>query len=72
MENTKKLKGFTDKEQKIMNLLVEAHNNFLTLDQTHPTETIDWMNGIHKLQDLLGCRVLRRDYPEIFPSIKDK
>jgi len=62
-------KPFTDKEQKIMDLLVEAHNNFIELDITHPTEKNEWVSNFHKLQDLLGARVLRRDYPETFTSI---
>ena len=62
-------KPFTDKEQKIVNLLVEAHNNFIELNRTHPTEMTEWINNFHKLQDLLGARVLRRDYPETFYSI---
>lgn len=60
---------FTDKEQKIMDLLVEAHNNFIELDRTHPMEITEWVSNFHKLQDLLGLRVLRRDYPEIFTTI---
>jgi len=62
-------KPFTDKEQKIMDLLVEAHNNFIELDKTHPMEITEWVSNLHKLQDLLGARVLRRDYPETFTSI---
>jgi hypothetical protein len=62
-------KPFTDKEQKIMDLLVEAHNNFIELDITHPMEITEWVSNLHKLQDLLGSRVLRRDYPDVFTSI---
>jgi len=62
-------KPFTDKEQKIMDLLVEAHKNFIELDRTHPMEIPEWVRNFHKLQDLLGARVLRRDYPETFASI---
>jgi len=52
-----------------MDLLVEAHNNFIELDKTHPMEITEWVSNLHKLQDLLGARVLRRDYPETFTSI---
>lgn len=52
-----------------MNLLVEAHNNFIELDGTHPMEITEWVGSFHKLQDLLGARVLRRDYPETFTSL---
>jgi hypothetical protein len=62
-------KPFTDKEQKIIDLLAEAHNNFIELNRTHPMEMTEWVSSLHKLQDLLGARVLRRDYPETFTSI---
>tara|TARA_R110000824_G_scaffold378206_1_gene569698 strand:- start:56 stop:250 length:195 start_codon:yes stop_codon:yes gene_type:complete len=62
-------KPFTNKEQKIMNLLVEAHHNFIELDRTHSMEITEWVSNFHKLQDLLGARVLRRDYPKTFKSI---
>ncbi len=57
---------FTEKEQKISDLLSEAHNFFIELERTHPMEISEWVSSIHKLQDLLGARVLRRDYPETF------
>ena len=62
-------KPFTEKEKKIMDLLVEANNNFIELKRTHPMEITGWVSNFHKLQDLLGARVLRRDYPETFTSI---
>tara|TARA_R110002051_G_scaffold162120_1_gene233660 strand:- start:202 stop:534 length:333 start_codon:yes stop_codon:yes gene_type:complete len=37
-------KPFTDKEQKIMDLLVEAHNNFIELERTHPMEMTEWVS----------------------------
>ncbi len=60
---------FTKEENDIMALLVEAHNKFIELEQTHVMETSEWVNSFHKLQDLLGARVFRRDYPETFSSI---
>ena len=59
-------KPFIDEEQKVMDLLVEAHKNFLSLERTHPMELNEWIFSFHKLQDLLCSRVLRRDYPETF------
>ena len=60
---------FTDKEQKVMDSLIEAHNSFMELEKTHPMEITEWVSNFHKLQDLLGARVLRRDYPETFTSL---
>lgn len=61
---------FTPEEKEIMSLIVEAHNKFLELERTHPMEMTEWVDSIHRLQDLLGARVLRRDYPETFPTYK--
>jgi|AntRauMFilla1563_2_1112583.scaffolds.fasta_scaffold00362_5 hypothetical protein len=60
---------FTDKERKIMDLLVEAHNEFTLLDKTHTSEISEWLINFHNLQRILSSRVLRRDYPETFTSI---
>ena len=57
---------FTKAEKSIMDSLTEAHNNFVKLDITHPMEMTEWISSFHKLQELLGARVLRRDYPETF------
>jgi hypothetical protein len=61
---------FTPEEKEIMNLITQAHNRFVQLESTHPSEIKDWVNGLHSLQGVLGNRVLRRDYPEIFISKK--
>lgn len=60
---------FTKEEAEIMDLLVQAHNKFIGLSKTNEMETAEWIGSFHKLQDLLGARVLRRDYPETFHSI---
>mgnify|MGYP003652144766 CR=1 FL=1 len=57
---------FTKDEKKVMSLLVEAHNRFIKLESTHAMEVSEWVHSFHKLQDLLGARVLRRDYPATF------
>ena len=62
---------FTKQEKEIMDLLVEAHNKFMNLQLTHDNELSEWILNFHRLQDLLGARVLRRDYPETFYSISN-
>lgn len=52
---------FTKEEAEIMDLLVRAHNKFTELNKTHEMETTEWVGALHKLQDLLGARVLRRN-----------
>lgn len=61
-----------EKENEIMNLLVEAHNKYIKLESTHPSDMPDWVNHFHILQDVLTRRVLRRDYPDIFVTVKNK
>ncbi len=63
---------FTEKEQEIMDLLVEAHIKFISLKNTHPNESSDWLTSFHRLQGILGERVLRRDYPSTFYSLVTK
>jgi len=57
---------FTPDEQEIMDLLVKAHNKFVTLERKHPMEVDEWVRSFHKLQDIMFYRVIKRDYPEYF------
>lgn len=59
---------FTPEEKQIMDLIVAAHNIFVTLPVTHPGAIQDWVRGIHELQNVLIFRVMQRDYPQQFPS----
>lgn len=60
-----------DTEKKIMNLIVEANNEFIKLQQTHPSDMTDWNKSIHDIQKIICMRVVRRDYPNEFKTIKD-
>jgi len=51
-----------------MNLLIKAHNEFLKLKRTHPSELQEWIAGIHQVQNTLIQRILRRDYPQYLTS----
>lgn len=55
--------GMTPEEYEISELIVQAVEKFSKLDRTHPDEMDDFVDAIHKLQSILGMRVLRRDYP---------
>jgi hypothetical protein len=59
-------KPFTEQEEEIISLLLEAHNKFVKLEQMHPDDTREWVNGIHKCQNVLKGRVVTRDYPDVF------
>jgi hypothetical protein len=57
---------FTEQEEGVMKLLIKAHNAFCSLPPSSSEEIKEWILAIHRLQDLLGVRVLRRDYPKYF------
>lgn len=59
-------KPFTKQEEEIANLLVEAHNKFVRMEQMHPDDIREWVDGIHICQNVLKGRVVTRDYPEVF------
>ena len=56
--------GLTEEEQVVMDNLVAAFNAFYSLPRTHPSELQEFVNSIHRLQDLLVVRIVRRDYPD--------
>ncbi|UAY56251.1 hypothetical protein [Arachidicoccus terrestris] len=62
---------FTVDERIVMDLIVKAHNSFLALPRSHPAELTEWINHLHGLQDVLGRRVLCRDYPNYFNGGKE-
>jgi len=57
---------FTEKEQRIMQLIVEAHNEFVKLERGHSMEIQEWVSGVHQLQSILSHRCLRRLFPSHF------
>ena len=57
---------FTEQEERIMQLIVEAHNEFVKLDRGHSMEIQEWVTGIHQLQSILSHRCLRRLFPSHF------
>jgi len=55
--------GLTDKEQEVMDHLVGAVTRYAQLEVQHPMEMDDFMDSIHRLQDLMAIRVTRRAFP---------
>jgi hypothetical protein len=55
--------GLTPQEEKVMDMLVNAWNEFSKIEATHPTEKQEFCDSLHRLQDLLAARIVRRDYP---------
>jgi hypothetical protein len=59
--------GLTTDEGKVSDALVEAVQAFAALDRQHPDELRDFVDGIHKCQDQLAVRIVRRHYPKGWP-----
>lgn len=55
-------------EAKIIDLLSKAHNEYVKLNPTHPDDIKDWKDALHKLQDIVGRRLLRKAYPKTYVS----
>jgi hypothetical protein len=60
----------TKDEKRLLKTIVRLHNDFSKLEQTHPADITEWINGIHILQNVIAFRITRRDYPETFITIK--
>ena len=56
--------GLTDEEGEVMDALCEAVDAWNELERQHPDEDRDFYDAIHRLQDLLAVRVMRRLYPK--------
>jgi len=51
-----------------MKHLVKAVNYFNKLTTTHPSHEEDFVDGIHKCQNVILHRIVQRDYPKEFPT----
>jgi len=55
--------GLSPEEGEVMDALSHATATYLGLPVTHPDEPAEFVDAIHRLQDLLAARLVRRDYP---------
>ena len=62
----------TQEEKRVLDKIGEAHKAFADLEQQHPDDIRDFINGIHILQGLIMQRVARRADPDSFPSYTTK
>lgn len=51
-------------EQECMDKLIDSYHAFLKLERQHPEELKDFVTAMHRIQDLLAIRVVRRLYPD--------
>lgn len=64
--------GLTELEQRCMDGLMIAYASWLKLERQHPDEMRGFVDAIHRIQDLLAVRVIRRHYPNGWPTHKVK
>ena len=62
---------FTKQEQIVNDKLVDAWNEYLKLDITHPQHNGDFGGAIRQCQNVLQHKVLQREYPDTFPTYKN-
>ncbi len=62
--------GLTESEQRVSDHLVAAFNEFTQIERTHPNEMGEFVSAIHRLQDLLAVRIVRRQFPKGWPTYK--
>lgn len=57
----------TPKESAVLKALGEAWGAFLKLPVQHPDEVREFHASIHRLQDIVACRIARRADPKNWP-----
>lgn len=61
----------TEKEIKIIELLMEVYDAYSDLDEQHKDDKAEFINALHILQHLVMIRSVRRKNPELFPVNKN-
>ena len=68
VDPAKNKNGLYPEEQTVMDSIMAAYEAFLKLESEHPDELREFVDGIHRCQDVLGMRVLRRSVPTGWPT----
>jgi hypothetical protein len=63
--------GLTDEEGELMDCLCDAVDAFEALERQHPQEADEFYAAIHRLQDLLSVRAMRRIFPNGWATFRD-
>jgi len=64
--------GLTDAEEAVMDTLVAAAEGYMSLPVQHPTEQAEFVDAIHRCQDLMAVRIARRLYPQGWASYQEE
>lgn len=60
--------GWTHAEKRCHDALMLAYKEFIDLPRQHPDEMRDFVDPLHRLQDLLAVRIVRRVFPAGWPT----
>lgn len=63
--------GLTDDEARIMDLLSEAGNLYVELPDNYDRDVVAWMSKTQEPFRLLMWRVVKRDHPEGWRTIRE-
>lgn len=66
--NTNNKNGLIEEELEVMDYIGKAWGAFVKLEKQHPSDLNEFHAGIHKLQQLIAIRILRRQYPDYWLS----
>ena len=61
-EQKKEDSGLTAEEFEIAEHLIEAWNKFVQLPRQHPSDVPEFQSAIHRMQHILGMRIVRRNH----------
>lgn len=62
--------GLTESEQKVADGILKVYSDYQILDFQHPDELHDVAEAVHIIQDLLACRIARREFPNYWKTYK--
>lgn len=57
---------YTEDEKIVSDFLCAAYNKFIQLPEVTSFDKQEFTISLHRLQDILNHRILKRDYPEVF------
>jgi len=59
-----------NKEEEILDLLVNAWNKFLDLKDSRTVDIDFFCDGINKCQSVIGMRIARKARPDLFTGVE--
>lgn len=60
--------GLSYEEGEVMDCILDAVACWDKLPVQHPDDRVEFLDAVHRIQDLLAVRIARRSYPEGWPS----